>query len=274
MNMMVNLMAPAPTSFGEIFSGSLGVRLATSAAEVDAAQALRYAVFHEELGARGDAIALRDRRDRDRHDAVADHLVVIDYAAPALANPVIATYRLIRAEAAARVGGFYSEAEYDIRPLLTNERQVLELGRSCVHARYRSGRAMQLLWRGLAAYVAAHRIDLMFGCASLPGTDPDRLAEQLSFLYRNHLAPAGDRPRALPHRHVLMERGCPPIDPARALASLPPLVKGYLRVGGCVGDGAVIDREFNTTDVAIVVRTEQVTARYLRHYDLGLNAAA
>jgi putative hemolysin len=133
---------------------------------------------------------------------------------------------------------------------------------------------MQLLWRGIAAYVFHHQIDLMFGCASLPGTDPDALAAELTYLYYNHLAPPAVRPRALPHRFVEMRQLAPDaIDPRRALTLLPPLIKGYLRLGGFVGDGAVIDRQFNTTDVAVVVKTDLVTDKYYRHYERQLREA-
>ena len=144
----------------------------------------------------------------------------------------------------------------------------MELGRSCVDARYRGRAAMQLLWGGIAAYVFHHKIDLMFGCASLPGTDTDALAAQLTYLYYYHLAPPALRPRALPHRYIEMRRlDRDEIDPKRALITLPPLIKGYLRLGGFVGDGAVIDAQFNTTDVAVIVKTDLVTESYYRHYD-------
>jgi putative hemolysin len=144
----------------------------------------------------------------------------------------------------------------------------LELGRSCTAAAYRSRAVMQLLWRGIAAYVFHYGIDLMFGCASLPGTDPDALAPELTYLATHHLAPAAIRPRALPARYVEMHRLDPAaIDPKQALMSLPPLIKGYLRLGGFVGEGAVIDRQFNTTDIAVVVQTDLVTEKYYRHYE-------
>ena len=127
---------------------------------------------------------------------------------------------------------------------------------------------MQLLWSGIAAYVFHYDIALMFGCASLPGTDPEALATPLSYLYYHHLAPPALRARALPERFVEMRRLDPgQIDPNRTLAALPPLIKGYLRLGGFVGDGAVIDEQFNTTDVCIVLKTDLVTEKYLRHYE-------
>src|SRR6201999_1411877 len=121
----------------------------------------------------------------------------------------------------------------------------------------------------IAEYLNTHEIDMMFGCASLPGTDPDKLAMQLSYLYHYHLAPEALRTHALPERFVnmnLLPKDA--IDPKRALASLPPLLKGYLRVGAHVGDGAVIDHQFNTTDVCVIVKTDMIAGRYTRHYDL------
>ena len=268
---MSDTAAPIPDDdapFPEIIAGNLGVRLARGAAEIDAVQALRYRVFYNELGARPDDEARESLRDRDRYDAVADHLLVIDHALGAGPENIVATYRLIRQEAAQRLGQFYSEDEYDLAPIQAYDGRVLELGRSCVAAAYRGRSAMQMLWRGIAAYISYHRIDLMFGCASLPGTDPDALGPELTYLYYNHLAPKAMRPRALPHRYVEMRRvDRDQVDPKRALARLPPLVKGYLRLGGFVGDGAVIDPQFNTTDVAVLVKTDLVTDKYVRHYE-------
>jgi putative hemolysin len=261
-------------SIPEIRAGALGVRIAASSDELDALQALRYRVFYEEMGARSDPGTASTGRDQDAFDAVADHLVVVDHSIGSGAEGIVGTYRLIRREAAASLGGFYSAHEYDIHRIETFSGEILELGRSCVAAAYRGRSAMQLLWRGIAAYVFSHRIDLMFGCASLHGTDPDALASELTYLYHNHLAPPALRPTALPDRYVDMRRANPDaIDPRRALAQLPPLVKGYLRLGGFVGDGAVIDRQFNTTDVAIVVKTDLVTDKYYRHYERQLREA-
>jgi L-ornithine Nalpha-acyltransferase len=263
-----------PHPFPELRAGNLGVRVAATPAEIDAVQALRYRVFYQEMGARADAVTANSRRDCDAFDAVADHLLVIDHAIGAGAEGVVGTYRLIQREAAAKIGRFYSADEYDITPIVNFPGHILELGRSCVDAAYRGRVAMQLLWRGIAAYVFHYQVDLMFGCASLHGTDPDALAPELTHLYYNHLAPPAVRPRALPHRYVDMRR-MPPglLDPKRVLGQLPPLIKGYLRLGGFIGDGAVIDRQFNTTDVAVVVKTDLVTDKYYRHYERQLRDA-
>ena len=252
----------------DVRSGMLQVRLAETPADIDAAQALRYRVFYEEMGARPTGETAARRRDVDSFDDVADHLLVIDHARGAGPESVVGTYRLIRRSAAARHGGFYSAAEYDISRIAGYDGEILELGRSCVDISARNRPTMQLLWRGIAAYVFHHDIALMFGCASLPGTDPEPLALPLSYLYYHHLAPAELRARALPALHVEMRRlQSAEVEAAKALAELPPLIKGYLRLGGFVGDGAVIDRQFNTTDVCIIVKTDLVTDKYYRHYE-------
>lgn len=245
-------------------AGQMEVRLAECAAEVEAAQALRYRVFHEEMGAKPTPEMARMGRDFDLFDQFCDHLIVIDHGrAP---DAVVATYRLLRREAAARCGRFYTADEYAIDMLLAVPGEVLELGRSCVDVGYRNRPTMQLLWRGIAEYVQHNEVKLMFGCASLHGTDPAALALPLSYLVYNHLAPAALRPRALPHRHVEMRLLPPESVDVKALATLPPLIKGYLRLGGFVGDGAVVDYQFHTTDVCVVVKTELVTDKYYRHY--------
>jgi putative hemolysin len=248
-------------------AGHLGVRLTESRGEVDAAQALRYRVFYDEMGARPDDRMARLRRDCDDFDEVCDHLVVIDHDKTGR-DAVVATYRLIRREHALRLGRFYSASEFDISNVLSWPGEVLELGRSCVDRGYRTRAAMQLLWRGIAAYVFHHDVELMFGCASLTGQNPDALALPLSYLHYHHLAPPALRPRALDALRVPMRRlPAHEIEPAKVLAELPPLIKGYLRLGGFVGDGAVIDRQFNTTDVSIVVKTDLMADKYYKHYE-------
>jgi L-ornithine Nalpha-acyltransferase len=250
----------------DIRSGPLQVRLAESEADIDAAQALRYRVFYEALGARGAVETRRLRRDCDRFDARCDHLLVLDHSHSS-GPEIVGTYRLIRRDTAIGLGGFYSAGEFDISRLVAYPGEILELGRSCVDTAYRHRSAAQLLWSGIAAYVFHYNINLMFGCASLPCTDPDMLAVPLSYLHHYHLAPPSLRARALADRYVEMRRlRLCEFDPVRARAGLPPLVKGYLRLGGFVGEGAVIDCDFNTTDVCIVVKTDLVTEKYSRHY--------
>ena len=254
--------------FVDISAGPLQVRLAESGEDIDAAQALRYRVFYEMMGARPSPAMEARHRDSDRFDRSCDHLLVFDHSRGSGAAAIVGTYRLIRREAASRCGSFYSAGEYDISPLIAYPHPILELGRSCVDPAFRTRGVMPLLWSGIAAYVFHYDIALMFGCASLPGTDLDALAVPLSYLHYHRLAPPDLRPRALAERYVEMRRLAPAaFDPERTLSLLPPLIKGYLRLGGFVGDGAVIDEQFNTTDVCVVVKTDLVAEKYSRHYE-------
>ncbi len=260
--------------------GSLEVRLAQTAAEVRQAQKVRFRVFYQEGAAIANPARLLARRDIDAYDAICDHLLVIDHAArethPFNRPSVVGTYRLLRQSLAEELGGFYTAGEFDIGPLLARHShlQFLELGRSCVLAPYRNKRTVELLWHGIWAYVLQNGFDVMIGCASLDGTDPSRLSLPLSFLHHYARAPEVWRARALPQRHVEMNRlSKEAVDAKEALRLLPPLIKGYLRLGAGVGDGAVIDREFGTTDVLVVLPVSQIKERYLTHFDLSRRAA-
>lgn len=251
----------------DIRAGDFELRLAETPQEVEAAQALRYRVFYEEMAAKPTPEMAAARRDFDSFDPYCEHLLVIDRRRGHGAAGVVGTYRLLRREAAAARGRHYSVDEYDIAPLLAHAGEVLELGRSCIGVEHRTTAAIQLLWRGIADYVMYYEVTLLFGCASLPGIEPERLALPLSYLYHHHLAPPELRPRALAHRYVDMNMmAADAIDPRAAQAALPPLIKGYLRVGGLVGDGAVVDPQFHTTDVCVVVKTDWLAARYFRHF--------
>jgi putative hemolysin len=252
---------------GSIRSGSLEVRLAQTLAEIEAAQRLRYDVFYREMKAQPTAAMEAEGRDFDDFDTVCDHLLVIDHTLPE-DDQVVGTYRLIRREMAARRGSFYSASEFDITRLIDYPGEILELGRACVAPAYR-GRAITLLFRGISTYATRYNIEVMFGCASLPGTDPSALSLPLSYLYYYHLAPPALRAAAQPERYIEM-RQLPPhaIDPTTALFEVPPLLKAYLRFGGFIGEGAVIDEQFRTTDVCIIVKTDLITDKYAKHYQL------
>jgi L-ornithine Nalpha-acyltransferase len=265
-------------SLGRI--GTLEVRLAQTAAEVRQAQKLRYRVFYKEGSAIPNPARLFARRDIDGYDAICDHLLVVDHAArdrTALNRPaVVGTYRLLRQPLAEEYGGFYTAGEFDISALVARHSrlQFLELGRSCVLSPYRNKRTVELLWYGIHAYILQNHCDVMFGCASLDGTNPTRLALPLSFLHHYAAAPEPWRATALPERYVEMNRmSKEAIDPKMALRALPPLIKGYLRLGAYIGDGAVIDYEFGTTDVLIVLPVSAIKQRYFEHFDLSRHAA-
>lgn len=252
-----------------VHSGNLEVRLAESLDEIDAAQSLRYKVFYEEMAAKPNSEMFAKKRDFDRFDQYWDHLLVLDNSKRRMSDKVVGTYRLNRRSKAEKNEGFYSTEEYNINPLLNNNDEILELGRSCVDINYRNGQTMQLLWRGIANYVFFYDIKIMFGCASFPETNQNFLKVPLSYLYHYHLAPKEIRPIALSNRYLDMNYiKKENIDVKGAKKLIPPLIKGYLRLGAYIGDGAVLDEQFSTTDIFIILKTEQVTRRYKQHYEL------
>lgn len=239
------------------------VRLASSAADLRAAQRLRYEVFVEELGGQGPLVDHAARLERDRFDPFFDHLLLIDRER----DRVVGVYRLMGEAQAARAGGFYSEGEYDLTALRRSGRRLLELGRSCLHRDYRGGAGMHQLWSALAEHVAREGIEVLFGVASFPGTDAQALAAPLSLLHQRHLAPEALRPRARPagfqSMDLVPEEG---LDRRAAMLAVPSLIKAYLRLGGTVGEGAFLDRAFNCTDVCLVLDTANLSARQARFY--------
>ncbi|MEQ9688838.1 MAG: GNAT family N-acyltransferase [Bauldia litoralis] len=253
-------------SLGRI--GSLEVRLARSSDEVKQAQRLRYRVFYEEMSAVANARAAFFGRDADPYDKICDHLLVLDHDAPG-GPEIVGTYRLLRQEIAERRKGFYSSGEFQVAPLIDRhaERSFLELGRSCVLKPYRTKRTVELLWHGIWSYVRRNDIDVMIGCASLEGTDPRRLAPLLGFL-RNHApTPEEWRVKALPGRGVPLDAiSAEPVNGIKVLRELPPLIKGYLRLGAYICEEAVVDWQFGTTDVFIVLPLERINTRYINYY--------
>ena len=256
-------------------AGALEVRLAETDAEVEQAQRLRYHVFYEEMAAVPSPEMREQRRDFDKFDEVCDHLLVVDRSAhDEDGQPlVVGTYRLTRDVDAARAGGFYTSSEFDLSNLLKvfEGKRLLELGRSCVLKSYRNRTTtMQLLWKGLLTYVARFDIDLMFGCASFAGTDPEALALPFSFLHHFHPIPDGIVVKARPELYVPMNRlPKDAIDPKEGMRALPPLLKGYVRANCSIGDGAVIDRQFGTIDVFIYVNMAQMDPRYRARFGLS-----
>jgi putative hemolysin len=264
--------------YGKI--GNLEVRLARKRREIRLAQRLRYEVFYEEMSAIPSLRAELRRRDEDPYDSVCDHLLVVDDTPYPAADAwgglrrqrVVGTYRVLRQEIAEQTLGFYTQSEYDIAPLIAARSphySFMELGRSCVLEPYRNKRTVELLWHGLWTYVREHKIDVMIGCASLPGTDPDQHAMALSFLHHNALAPPEWRCRAHERLYIPMDRMAREnVDAKAALKALPPLIKGYLRLGAYIGDGAVVDRQFGTTDVLIILPVEKIDPRYFEHFGM------
>lgn len=248
--------------------GSLEVRLARNEAEIAAAQEVRYRVFYDELGAGKDRA--RDRRDADRFDPLCDHLLVFDTG---LCGPehrrIVGTYRLLRQETADAAGGFYSEDEFELRRLIARHpgQRFLELGRSCVLPEYRSKRTIEALWQGIWAYINHYGIGVMTGCASFHGTVPAAHAEALTYLAHHCRTGSAWDVRAVAGRYCSMDlMPIEAVNAKAAIAAMPPLVKGYLRVGARIGDGCVVDREFSTVDVCVVLPVEEIGTRYVNYY--------
>jgi L-ornithine Nalpha-acyltransferase len=251
-------------------SGALEARLATTERDVRRAQRLRYRVFFEEGGAIPDPARRLTRRDLCPFDAVSDHLLVVDRAAPGRdgSPKVVGVYRLLRQEVAERNFGFYSSREFDVDELVTRRpgARFLEVGRACVAPSHRCGRALALLWRGLWAYARHHAMDAMIGCASLPGADPAAHGRAIRWL-----AAGGDpawRVRPRPDRAGASgDDASGPLASTRALTrTLPPLVKGYWRLGATFSPVPAVDPVFGATDLFVVLPLRDIEPRYLEHF--------
>lgn len=242
--------------------------LASDERDLLASQRLRYEVFVSELGGDGEMVDHARRLERDNFDPHYDHLVLIDTRRNADSlDHVVGVYRLLPDERAAALGRFYTEDEYDLTLLRNSGRRLLELGRSCVHRDYRGGTAMYHLWNALAEYVLSREIEVLFGVASFHGTDIDALRLQLAYLHHHHLAPSALRVRARPEHFQPMDLLAPEsVDRRAALALMPALIKAYLRLGGCVGEGAFVDHAFNTTDVCLLMDTALMSDRHRGYY--------
>lgn len=249
-------------------AGNLEVRLAKSEEDIEAAQQLRYDVFYEECGAQANETIARLKRDISPIDEFCDVLLVIDHAH----NKIVGTYRFMLREAALEYGEHYTALEFDIHKLLAYPGQIMELSRSCVHKNYRTRPTMQLLWRGIGAYTQLNQVALFFGCASFLGNDVSIYAQALAYLHHFHLAPPELRTQALASHYQNMDLiPKDKINSKEAMRQLPPLLKAYLRVGGFVGEGAFIDKEFNSIDVCIIVKRDTVGERYVQKYTLEPN---
>lgn len=244
------------------------VTLAQGKAEITAAQRLRYSVFVEELGASGPMVDHANQLECDRFDSHATHFLLHDRCR-ATNDQVVGVYRVMTAQDAHATGQYYCEDEYDLDPLKKNGGKLLELGRSCLHPDYRGGSGLLYLWSAIAKFVQMHEIETLFGVASFHGVDVDALSAPLSLLHAQHLAPKHLRVTAKPAGAQPM----PLIEPEKinriaARRDTPALIKAYLRLGGMVGDGAFIDRDFNTTDICLILPTSAVN-NMPRHFETG-----
>lgn len=239
----------------------LSVKLAGNPEEIEQALRLRYKVFVEESG--NLKLSRPDGIERDAYDACCDHLIVTDLES----NEIVGTYRLLPGPRAIRHLGFYSETEFDLTEFRESKRHTLELGRSCVAAGYRDGRAIQLLWEGIAGYIAQHGYRYLIGCASLRLNDRKELNELYSMLKAKGVVTDrfGIRPldtHRIPDLQVTETKP----DEKTVFRKLPPLMKGYQWLGAEIAGEPAYDPVFETTDFLVVLDTDNVTRRYRRHF--------
>jgi putative hemolysin len=233
---------------------SFNVTLASCESEVLEAQKLRYRVFHDEMGAR-----LPSRIpgvDRDVYDPYCEHLIVRDEAR----GRIVGTYRILSPEAARRIGGYYSENEFDLTRLQHLRSRIVEIGRSCIDAEYRSGAVISLLWSGIARYMDEGGYEYLMGCASVSMADGGHAAASLyNRLGQAHMAPL--------EYHVFPRHALPLARLKKDLeAATPPLIKGYLRAGAWICGEPAWDPDFNTADLPVLLPMSRLQERYARHY--------
>jgi putative hemolysin len=232
----------------------LAMSLARTEGEVREAQRLRYKVFAEEMGAKMPVHA--DRIDEDRYDRYCEHLLVRDSDT----GVVVGTYRILSPEQAKKAGGYYSEGEFDLLRLDNLRDSLVEVGRSCVHADYRNGGVITLLWAGLAQFMAQNKYDFLIGCASISMADGGHNAANIfNKIKSDNMSPAEWRvfPNcALPYEAL----------GDRAEEFLPPLIKGYLRLGAYVCGDPAWDPDFNTADLLMLLPMSRLNKRYAKHF--------
>ena len=241
------------------------IKLVDTKSELKKAQALRYSVFYKEKKAKSNFPKKMMKLDYDKIDKFADHLIVIDKKRKSIKNKIVGTYRLIRGDVALSFGGFYTSSEFDLTNILNSykHKQILELGRSCVHKDYRNGTTMKLLWKAIAEYIKLYDIKVLLGCASFPGTDVQEFSKELSYLRSNFSLPEEISVKSLLDNNypVYIKNNINESD-IRTFAKLPPLIKGYLRVGGRVSDSFFVDYDFNTIDLCVIVQTVNIDEKY------------
>ncbi len=259
----IKLYKPVYSDPHSIISGNLSASITRDPNIIKQAQILRYKIFYEEMGGTPPHYLNGQNIDEDSFDFHCDHLVVFDHSNATSSPRLIGTYRLLGYSDMKKAGKFYSQSEYDISCLLKSPENILELGRSCVDAEYRNGNVIQLLWKCIISYLIRNNISVLFGCASFAGIDANKHALGLSYLHHYHLAKESLRPIALDEVkadfHIIP---IDKIDVKNAFNSLPPLIKGYLRIGCQIGFGAVTDKQCNTTDVCIVLDMNSINKRY------------
>ena len=248
------------SEFEPIIFKNFTIKIAESNFEIKKAQSLRYKIFFKEKKIKKKSFKFLLQRDYDFYDKISDHLIIIDNNREIRDN-VIGTYRLLRGNCAKLYRGFYTEQEFDISNLKKNfsSKDILELGRSCVHPQYRSGIILKLLWQGISNYIKMYKIKILMGCASFHGTNPSKFKDEFSLLYESYRLPEDYDVKSLQSNEISFNKN---INHSTILNKLPPLIKGYLRAGGMVSENFYIDTEFETIDYCVIMLTEKIVSRY------------
>lgn len=239
---------------GKIKKPAFTISWASNTDEIKEAQRLRYRVFADEMGAQLPANA--EGLDVDEFDAYCDHLLIRDQES----LEVVGTYRVLPPHKAAEIGRLYSDSEFDLSRLNHLRPKLVELGRSCVHADFRSGAVIMALWSGLAHYMQKHNYEIMLGCASIPMADGGHFAASLyNSLSNEQMAPVESH--AFPRLPLPLDRlnGGLAVEP-------PPLIKGYLKIGAKICSAPAWDPDFNTADVLTMLRLSEINPRYAKHF--------
>ena len=246
--------------FDPIVFKNYTIKIAKSNFEIKKAQSLRYKVFFKEKNIKRKNLKSLLQRDYDFYDKISDHLIIIDNDRQVKDN-VIGTYRLLRGNNAKLYKGFYTEQEFDISNLRKNfsSKDILELGRSCIHSAYRSGIILKLLWQGISKYIKIYKIKILMGCASFNGTNPSKFKDEFFLLYDSYRLPKNYNVKSLQDNKLSFGKNT---NHSTILNRLPPLMKGYLRAGGMVSENFYIDRQFETIDYCVIMLTEQIVSRY------------
>ena len=248
------------SEFEPIIFKNFTIKIAESNFEIKKAQSLRYKIFFKEKKIKKKSFKFLLQRDYDFYDKISDHLIIIDNNREIRDN-VIGTYRLLRGNCAKLYRGFYTEQEFDISNLKKNfsSKDILELGRSCVHPQYRSGIILKLLWQGISNYIKMYKIKILMGCASFHGTNPSKFKDEFSLLYESYRLPEDYDVKSLQSNEISFNKN---INHLTTFNKLPPLIKGYLRAGGMVSENFYIDTEFETIDYCVIMLTEKIVSRY------------
>ena len=246
--------------FESIIFKNFTIKIAESNFEIKKAQSLRYNIFFKEKKIKRNNLKFLLKRDYDFYDKISDHLIIIDNNREVKDN-VIGTYRLLRGNCAKLYRGFYTEQEFDISNLKKNfsSKDILELGRSCVHPEYRSGIILKLLWKGISKYIKICKIKILMGCASFNGINPGKFKDEFSLLYKSYRLPKSYNVKSIQDNEISFEKN---IKQSTILNRLPPLIKGYLKAGGMVSENFYIDKEFETIDYCVIMFTEKIASRY------------